>query len=137
MVRRAADHELNEHVVVAASKLAGLQAQARTLPPPRMQGGLPLLDALARRHSTREYDPRPLPPDLLSGLLWAAFGVNRAQTADRTAPYWRHVMAMDIICRDGRWRVALCTGAARVAAATADGSSRADRPAGLRRQGAG
>lgn len=32
---------------------------------------------------------------LLSNLLWAAFGVNRA-SGDRTAPYWRHVMVMDI-----------------------------------------
>jgi nitroreductase len=103
MVRRSADHELNEHDSAVASKLAGLQA--RTLPSPCMQGGLPLRDALARRHSTREYDARPLPPDLLSDLLWAAFGVNRAQTADRTAPYWRHVMAMDIYVAmaDGVW----------------------------------
>ena len=105
MVRRVGDHELNEQTVTAASKLAQLQMGARTLPPPRTQGGLPLLDALDRRHSTREYDERPLPVDLLSDLLWAAFGVNRAQTADRTAPYWRHVMVMDIYLAmaDGVW----------------------------------
>ena len=32
---------------------------------------------------------------VLSDLLWAAFGINRP-SGDRTAPYWRHVMVMDI-----------------------------------------
>jgi len=105
MIRKAGDHQLNEQTVTAASKLARMQAEARALPPPRTRGGLPLLDALGRRHSTREYGERPLPVDLLSDLLWAAFGVNRAQTADRTAPYWRHVMVMDIYLAmaDGVW----------------------------------
>jgi nitroreductase len=32
---------------------------------------------------------------ILSDLLWAAFGVNRPSD-DRTAPYWRHVMVIDV-----------------------------------------
>ena len=32
---------------------------------------------------------------LLSDLLWAAFGINRP-SGDRTAPYWRNVMVIDI-----------------------------------------
>ena len=105
MIRRTGDHELNEQALSAASNLARLQAKARTLPPPRTHGGLPLLDALGRRHSTRAYSTRPLPESLVSDLLWAAFGVNRVQTADRTAPYWRHVMVMDIYLAmaDGVW----------------------------------
>ena len=51
--------------------------------------------ALKLRRSTREYLDRALPPQLLSDLLWAAFGVNRPN-GDRTAPYWRHVMVLDI-----------------------------------------
>jgi len=41
----------------------------------------------------------------LSDLLWAAFGINRP-SGDRTAPYWRHVMVMDIYAAaaDGVWR---------------------------------
>ncbi|WP_426663884.1 nitroreductase family protein [Rhodanobacter aciditrophus] len=82
-----------------------LQTAARALPPPRTRGGLPLREALHRRHSTRRYGTRPLPIELLSDLLWAAFGVNRAETADRTAPYWRHVLVMDIYLAmaDGVW----------------------------------
>lgn len=105
MIRRAGDHELDEQTLSAASNLALLQTRARALPAPRTHGGLPLLDALGQRHSTREYSTRPLPDSLVSDLLWAAFGVNRPQTADRTAPYWRHVMVMDVYLAmaDGVW----------------------------------
>jgi nitroreductase len=63
-----------------------------------------LIEVLKSRHSTREYSERPLPPQILSDLLWAAFGVNR-QNGDRTAPYWRHVMVMDVYAamKDGAW----------------------------------
>ena len=79
--------------------------QARILPPVRTHGGLPLIDALRLRHSTREYDNRTLPVRLLSELLWAAFGINRSETGDRTAPYWRHVMVIDVYVAmaDGVW----------------------------------
>jgi nitroreductase len=60
---------------------------ARTieLPPPVRQGGLPLMQALAQRRSGREFAPTELPLPLLSNLLWAAWGVNRAD-GHRTAP---------------------------------------------------
>ena len=65
------------------------------LPPPRKSGGMPLMSALQQRHSTREYSDRPIPMQLLSDLLWAAFGINRP-SGERTAPYWRHVMVIDV-----------------------------------------
>ena len=46
---------------------------------------LPLLDAIAARRSGREFSDRPLPPALLSNLLWAAWGTNRPD-GHRTAP---------------------------------------------------
>ena len=74
------------------------------LPPPRSEGGMPLMAALKLRRSTRQYSDRPLPAQTLSDLLWAAFGINRP-SGDRTAPYWRHVMVMDIYVAmaDGVW----------------------------------
>src|SRR5271167_4671289 len=66
------------------------------LPPPRSQGGKPLIEALRLRRSIRAYATRPLPPQVLSDLLWAAFGINRPESGDRTAPYWRHVTVIDI-----------------------------------------
>ena len=74
------------------------------LPPPRREGGMPLLTALNQRHSTRSYASKPISEQLLSDLLWAACGINRPN-GDRTAPYWRHVMIMDIYVAmaDGTW----------------------------------
>jgi integrase len=65
------------------------------LPPPRTEGGKPLMQALKLRRSIREYADRPVPLQLLSDLLWAAFGINRPASGDRTAPYWRHIMVID------------------------------------------
>ena len=41
----------------------------------------------------------------MSDLLWAAFGINRP-SGDRTAPYWRHIMVIDVYAAlaDGVWR---------------------------------
>jgi SagB-type dehydrogenase family enzyme len=64
------------------------------LPPPETAGGMPLMQALMARHSTREFSSRPLPLQVLSNLLWAAGGVNRPETGKRTAPSardWREV----------------------------------------------
>jgi nitroreductase len=69
---------------------------ALDLPAPKSRGGRPLTEALQLRRSTREYAPRALPLQILSDLLWAAFGINRPETGDRTAPYWRHVMVIDV-----------------------------------------
>ncbi len=85
---------------------AGLDVKTRIveLPAARTTGGKPLMDALRLRHSTREYVDRPISQQILSDLLWAAFGVNRP-SGDRTAPYWRHVMVIDVYAAmaDGVW----------------------------------
>lgn len=61
-------------------------AQDITLPTPRKTGGMPLMEALAKRSSGRAYDSaRELSPQQLSDLLWAGFGLNRAD-GRRTAP---------------------------------------------------
>jgi nitroreductase len=95
---------------LSAAVLAGTSAGAASetpimqLPAPKMSGGMPLMQALKLRHSTREYSERPLPLPVVSDLLWAAFGVNRA-SGDRTVPYWRHIMVIDIYAAmaDGVW----------------------------------
>jgi SagB-type dehydrogenase family enzyme len=56
------------------------------LPAPQTTGGMPLMQALQARHSTREFSRRKLPLQVLSNLLWAAFGVNRPESGKRTAP---------------------------------------------------
>jgi nitroreductase len=54
------------------------------LPKPQTTGGMPLMDALSARKTTREFAADKLPLQTLSNLLWAAFGVNRAEMAGRT-----------------------------------------------------
>lgn len=56
------------------------------LPAPQTQGGMPLMEALKARHSSREFSPRALPLQILSDLLWAANGVSRPESGKRTAP---------------------------------------------------
>ena len=62
------------------------------------------MKALGLRRSRREFSDRPLPPNVLSNLLWAADGINRPG-GERTAPYWRHIMVIDIYLAmaDGVW----------------------------------
>lgn len=87
-----------------AKEAIGQDIKPITLQPPRMEGGLPLMQALKGRRSTREYSDRPLPPQVLSDVLWAAYGINRP-SGDRTAPYWRHIMVIDVyaVMADGVW----------------------------------
>jgi SagB-type dehydrogenase family enzyme len=80
------------------------------LPPPETAGGMPLMQALKARHSTREFGSRALPPQLLSNLLWAANGVNRPDSGKRTAPSARDWREIDVLV------------------ATADGAFRYDPP---------
>ena len=60
------------------------------LPKPQITGGIPLMQALALRQTTRAFQDKPLPQQTLSNLLWAAFGVNRSREVKpglgRTAP---------------------------------------------------
>lgn len=88
----------------AASPALNAAQDVVPLPAPRTEGGMPLMSALKQRHSSRAYTPRPLAPQMLSDLLWAAFGVDRP-SGDRTAPYWRHIMVIDIYvaAADGTW----------------------------------
>ena len=55
------------------------------LPQPQFEKGMPLMQALHARKSTREFSTEKLPAQVLSDLLWAAFGVNRPDTGGRTA----------------------------------------------------
>ena len=72
---------------VAVSALCfGQEFTPIQLPKPRMEGGKPLMQALRERQTTRTFSTKELPADVLSNLLWAAFGVNRPDSGRRTAP---------------------------------------------------
>lgn len=56
------------------------------LPAPQREGGMPLMEALSKRQSIREYSTKAIPDPVLSNLLWAAWGYNREDQKKRTAP---------------------------------------------------
>lgn len=66
------------------------------LPDPRTTGGMPLMEALQLRKSTRDFSVEELPLQTLSNLLWAAFGINRPESGKRTAPSARNWQEIDI-----------------------------------------
>ena len=51
--------------------------EAITLPKPQTDGGKSVLAALRERKTIRDISPEKLSPQMLSNLLWAAWGVNR------------------------------------------------------------
>lgn len=62
------------------------QLKPIALPTPLMQGGRPLMEALALRSTSRAFASDALPVQTLSNLLWAADGINRPRSGLRTAP---------------------------------------------------
>jgi nitroreductase len=104
VTRREVNTALLAAGALAAMPVAAFAQEARALPAPRKEAGKPLMQVLQLRRSIREYSQRPLSAQTLSDLLWAAYGVNRPG-GDRTAPYWRHIMVIDVYCAmaDGVW----------------------------------
>lgn len=72
----------------------GLPAMA--LPKPQTTGARSLLAALSARRTNRELGEEKLSSQMLSNLLWSAFGVTRAESGGRTAPSAMGVKEMDI-----------------------------------------
>jgi len=70
--------------------------------PPQMTGGRPLMEVLKDRKSAREFSPEVFPPQILSNLLWAAFGVNRPNSGKRTAPSAVNRQEIDIYVSTAR-----------------------------------
>jgi len=71
------------------------------LPKPETEWGGTLASALKGRKTIRDISPDPLPPQTLSTLLWAAFGVNRSEMGfmgrpGRTAPSASNSQEIDL-----------------------------------------
>jgi SagB-type dehydrogenase family enzyme len=66
------------------------------LPQPNMTGGKPLMEVLKERQSSREFSTEKLPMQVMSDLLWAAFGINRPDLGKRTAPSAMNRQEVDI-----------------------------------------
>jgi nitroreductase len=62
---------------------------------PQIGSGNSLMQLLWKRMSSREFSPEPLPVEVLSNMLWAAFGINRSD-GKRTAPTASNRQEIDI-----------------------------------------
>jgi len=104
VTRRQANTALLAAGVMASVPVNLFAQETKRLPEPRRDAGMPLMRALQARRSIREYSQQPLPVQVLSDVLWAAYGINRP-SGDRTAPYWRHIMVIDVYAAmaDGVW----------------------------------
>ena len=81
-------------ILLTASCLAQ-ELKPIALPPPQTDGGRPLMQVLKDRKTTRDFAAGKLSPQVLSNLLWAAFGVNRPD-GRRTAPSAMNKQEIDI-----------------------------------------
>ena len=63
-----------------------VNAQDVKLPDPKKEGGMPLMEALNNRKSTRNFSTKEISNQVLSNMLWAAYGFNRPEQKMRTAP---------------------------------------------------
>ena len=55
-----------------------------SLPQPQMEGGMSVMQALAKRQTSRSFAVEELTPSQLSHIFWAANGVNRPDNDGRT-----------------------------------------------------
>ena len=87
-------------LLISAGCLLAQDLKPIPLPQPQTEGGRPLMQVLRERKTTRDFAPDKLSQQLLSNLLWAAFGVNR-EDGKRTAPSAMNWQEMDIYVATG------------------------------------
>lgn len=75
-----------------------IAAQDIQLPSPHREGGMPLMEALNNRQSTRVFTDQALSLQTLSDLLWAGWGINRADVNKRTAPSANNRQSIELYC---------------------------------------
>lgn len=97
-------------MIVALAAMAmwtGAHAQTPVkLPSPKQEGGMPLMEALQKRHSERTFSEKPISDATLSQILWAACGINRKDSKRITAPSAMNKQDIVVyVCRkDGAWK---------------------------------
>lgn len=63
---------------------------------PQLEGGKSLMQSLKERKSLREFSSKELPLQVISDLLWAANGISRPDSGNRTAPSAMNMQEIDI-----------------------------------------
>ena len=73
------------------------------LPAPDTKGGIPLMEAITRRQTIREFSPKAIDDQTLSEILYAAWGISH--DGKRTVPTGRDMQNMRLFAarKDGVW----------------------------------
>ena len=81
-----------------------LFAQDLKLPAPDTKGGKPLMECMTLRKSSRSFDSKALPPQVLANIFYAADGISRAD-GRKTVPTARNAQNQMIYAAtaDGLW----------------------------------
>jgi nitroreductase len=84
--------------------IPGQDLKPVALPTPQTSGGKPLMQVLKERKSVRDFGPEQISRQMLSNLLWAAWGINR-EDGHRTAPSASNHQEIDVyvILADGAY----------------------------------
>jgi len=98
---------MNNNLLTFASLITAISLLCATVPAgellkpiqllkPQVDGGRPLMQVLKDRSTSRSFSAEKLPLQVLSNLLWAAFGINRPDSGKRTAPSAMNWQEIDI-----------------------------------------
>lgn len=94
--------KLNSYIVVMVLILLSVQNRSFSagkeiqLLKPDRTGGVPVMAALNKRESSRSFDVKKIPDQVLSNILWAANGINRSDSGKRTAPSAMNKQEIDV-----------------------------------------
>ena len=73
-------------ILFASAPTSTAEAAEISLPAPQTESGMPVMQALAKRQTSRSFADAELSPSQLSHILWAANGVNRPESGNLTNP---------------------------------------------------
>ncbi|MFO7889165.1 MAG: SagB/ThcOx family dehydrogenase [bacterium] len=83
-------------LLISSAALYAQDKKTIQLPEPQTEGGRPLMEVLKDRHSSREFSSKKLSLQILSNLLWAAWGINRPESGKHTAPSAMNNQEIDV-----------------------------------------
>ncbi|MBE6317648.1 MAG: SagB/ThcOx family dehydrogenase [Bacteroidales bacterium] len=90
--------------MLAVMSFSSCAASDIVLPQPQKTGGMPLMEALSNRKSTREFSTeKRLSEQQLSDLLWAACGFNREDKLTIPTALNKQEITIYVIAPEGAW----------------------------------
>lgn len=92
-------------VLAAVAMPLAAMGEVKALPKPVVTGGMPLMDAISQRASSRSYDPqKAVDEQTLGEILWVAWGMKGE--GKRTIPTSRNLqnMSVYVLTPQGAWK---------------------------------